>query len=298
MSKTKLADLVAVRGEGAEHRLDGRVERRVPVQVAVVVRIDPGDDRRRRRRRPRRRADRLIEADSARGELVDRPRVHVPGAVAAEVVRAQRIGDVDDDVHSAADCSDGLDWRRAEACTSLRALRRGHDLALRQRSRADRDPVVRADGRRAARPSPRSSSSSTSCRSSSPRSSAVSSSTAWDFGRRASSPTSRARGGRRHPAAAHDGWHRDLAAHGTRLLGAMLDAPGRNRARSTLPRRRRARRRFRWSAPRGSAPESSRARSWSAHRSEAFSWPRSERRGRYGSTLRASSSPPRSSWCS
>ena len=79
-----------------------------------MVRVDPGDDRRRRRRRPRRGADRLVEAHTARGELVDRLRVHVPGAVAAEVVRAQRIGDVDDDVHSAADCSDGPDARRPD----------------------------------------------------------------------------------------------------------------------------------------------------------------------------------------
>ena len=73
----------------------------------MVVGVHAGDDRGRRRRRPRRRADRMRVAGAARGQLVDRLRVHVPGAVAAEMVRAQRIGDVDDDVHSAADCSDG-----------------------------------------------------------------------------------------------------------------------------------------------------------------------------------------------
>ncbi len=36
---------------------------------------------------------------ATRCELVDRLRIDVPSAVAAEVVRAQRIGDVDDDVH-------------------------------------------------------------------------------------------------------------------------------------------------------------------------------------------------------
>ena len=73
----------------------------------MVVGVDAGHDRGRRRRRPRRRRDRLRVADTARGQLVDRPRVHVPGAVAAEMVGPQCVGDVDDDVHSAADCSDG-----------------------------------------------------------------------------------------------------------------------------------------------------------------------------------------------
>ena len=40
-------------------------------------------------------------------ELVDRARVEEPGAVAAEMVRAQRVRDVDDHVHSRADCRDG-----------------------------------------------------------------------------------------------------------------------------------------------------------------------------------------------
>ena len=38
-----------------------RVERRVPVEVAVVVRVEAGDHRRRRRARPRRGGDRLVE---------------------------------------------------------------------------------------------------------------------------------------------------------------------------------------------------------------------------------------------
>ena len=101
------SDLVAVSGEGAEDRLDRRVEGRVPVEVSVVMSVHAGHDRRRRRRRPRRRRDRLRVADSARCQLVDRPRVHVPRAVAPEMVGPQCVGDVDDDVHSAADCSDG-----------------------------------------------------------------------------------------------------------------------------------------------------------------------------------------------
>ena len=41
-----------------------------------MVRVEAGDHRRRRGARPRRGADRLVEADAARGELVDRRRAH------------------------------------------------------------------------------------------------------------------------------------------------------------------------------------------------------------------------------
>ena len=92
-------DLVAVRGERAEERLRGGVELRVPVQVAVVVRVQARDHRGHRRRRPRRGADGLVEANPAGCELVDRLRVDEARAVAAEMIGAQRVGDVDDDVH-------------------------------------------------------------------------------------------------------------------------------------------------------------------------------------------------------
>ena len=93
------AHLVAVGREGAKERLGRGIERGVPVQVSVVVRVEPGHHRGHRRRGPGRGADRLVEANTARGELVDRPRVEETGAVAAEMVRAQRVRHVDDDVH-------------------------------------------------------------------------------------------------------------------------------------------------------------------------------------------------------
>ena len=93
--------LVAVGGGDGEERRQRRVELGVPVQVAVVVRVEAGDHRRRRRARPRRRADRLVEPHAAAGELVDRRSAHVAGAVAADVVGTQRVGDVDDQVRHA-----------------------------------------------------------------------------------------------------------------------------------------------------------------------------------------------------
>jgi hypothetical protein len=92
-------DVVPVRAERAEEGLGRRVERRVPVQVAVVVRIEARDHRGHRGRRPRRGADRLLVADTARGELVDRRGAQEARAVAAEMVDAQRVRDVDEDVH-------------------------------------------------------------------------------------------------------------------------------------------------------------------------------------------------------
>jgi hypothetical protein len=83
------------RGDG-EQRRDRGVERRVPVEVAVVMGVEPRDHRRRRRARPRGGGDRLVEADSAGGELVDRRRVHPARPVAADVVRPERVGDIDD----------------------------------------------------------------------------------------------------------------------------------------------------------------------------------------------------------
>ena len=154
-------DLVAVRGERAEERLDRGIELGVPVEVAVMVGVHARDDRGRRRRSPRRGADRVREADAARRQLVDRARVHVPGAVAAEVVRAQRIGDVDDDVHSAPDCSDGPREASYDQWSSERAPRnrRGHrpprrltSLGGAPRARGARRPARPRRGGRGRRP--------------------------------------------------------------------------------------------------------------------------------------------------
>ena len=46
------------------------------------------------------------------------------------MIRAQRIGDVDDDVHSAADCSDGLRWRPCRRQAPLYALYAAETISL------------------------------------------------------------------------------------------------------------------------------------------------------------------------
>ena len=86
-----------------------------------MVRVEAGDHRGHRGGRPRRRADRLVEAGAAGGELVDRPRVQEARAVAAEMVGAEGVGDVDDDVHGAADCSDDVEsLPPGRACATIR----------------------------------------------------------------------------------------------------------------------------------------------------------------------------------
>ena len=117
----------------------------------MVVGVEPGHHRRRRGRRPRRGARRLIEADAARRQAVDRPRVEESRAVTAEMVGAERIRDVDEDVHSGADCRDGASQSRStslrarEADTALRDLRGRRDLAYGERGGAAGDPMVRPD---------------------------------------------------------------------------------------------------------------------------------------------------------
>ncbi len=234
------ADLVAVGRESPKDRLERRIERRIPMQVAVVVRAHAGDDRGRRRRRPRRGADRLVEANAAGRELVDRLRVQEPGAVAAQMIRPQCVGHVDDDVHSAADCSDGLAWGRHEAGPPLRALRRRHDLALRQRDRPDRDPVVRAD--RDGERDPHRARRVPQLLADRPRSVLR-----RRRGRPARVSDDERRGGPRElgggggdPASAHHRRDRAVAADGPRLRRRPARRSGGDRARSAFPRRRRA----------------------------------------------------------